>query len=62
MADIRQAAEWLKAGYNVRRTAMGEKGGFTSKRGGFVRFHEADFESDLHVYDLLADDWEKVDA
>ena len=60
MADIKQAAAWLKEGREVRRSVMGEMGGFHITPGGFVEFRDSGFSASLHLYDLLADDWEVV--
>jgi len=61
MADIKQAARWLKEGKAVRLSSMDEGERFIAVEMGFIEFrdrksrHAHDM---LEVIDLLADDWE----
>lgn len=65
MADIKQAAQWLREGKEVRRASFTTGEGFSTQLPyGFIKYvdnhpeHTAVYTDMLQVEDLLADDWE----
>ena len=61
MADIKQAAIWMKEGKHVRRKSWEEDDQIhMSARSGLIRSHYGG-RADLEPADLLAEDWELAD-
>ena len=61
MADIKQAAKWLREGKTVRRTANNYELYAHNGREDSIVFHERNQAVDTAVFligDLLAEDWE----
>ncbi len=69
MADIKQAAKWMKDGLRVRREIFREHGYFAADDGddgdGFIHWFTVSNDEGLtdmiDTDDLLADDWEAVE-
>jgi len=59
MADIKQAARWMKEGMSVKRPDNEDDGVYAASVG-FVERNEEN-RAWLTVDDLLADDWEIAD-
>ncbi len=65
MADIRQAAEWLKEGKRIRRSIWKPTGGWpryiSADQGDDVVREDTDCRFEFYLYDLIACDWEIVE-
>jgi hypothetical protein len=63
MADIKQAAEWMREGKRVRRAALVNWVLRIDKvRGGALKLRsETGYLAKINAQDLLADDWEIAD-
>lgn len=60
MANIQQAAKWMKEGKKVRRSCFNGKQYFRADEGSFVKYYDENspWTDMLQIRDLLAEDWE----